>query len=82
MTLFVILGTVIGKHRPATPAEVAEAHERCKTCKQYGWITNDGDPTLIDHVCDWDVLTIEDPALDYCRHHSTLTKEHDDDKPE
>jgi len=66
---------VASSNYEATAADIAEAHPKCKTCKQYGWITDDGDPELIEHVCDWDVLTIEDPALDYCRHHSELTKE-------
>lgn len=60
----------------ATPAEIAEAHPKCGTCRHYRWVTDDGDPELIEHVCDWDIITfIEDPALDYCRHHSELNTE-------
>lgn len=77
MTLLVNLGTIIGKFRPATPAEVAAAHPKCGTCgfhglnsmlkiKPYNACMNPRSPYFV--VADG----IIDPALDYCRFHPDL----------
>ena len=71
----------------ATPAEVAEAHPKCGTCGF--WKLNSAPNRRSFYGCmnprsQHFVASIGsiDPALDYCRHHSTLTKENDDDRPE
>lgn len=81
MTLFVILGTVIGKHRPATPAEVAEAHPKCGTCGFKLYSTRHGVDFCFSPASPMRAKIV-DPALDYCRFHSELNTENNDDKPE
>jgi hypothetical protein len=55
------------KFVPATPAEVAAAHPKCGTCKWRHRSNLDGQSPMHDENID--------PALDYCRHHSELTRE-------
>ena len=75
--------------RPATPAEVAEAHPKCGTCghkwthdvQYYGMIGYEFPITVHDCTYENNPKTLGfrpkriDPTLDYCLHHSELTKE-------
>lgn len=55
--------------KPATPAEIAEAHPNCRTCG----LMRKGPHITSEPYCLYRAAV--DPDLDYCRHHSQLTKE-------
>lgn len=58
----------------ATPSVVVADHPKCGTCD----LMRIGPHVTSEPYCLY--RSAVDPALDYCRHHSELNKENDDDK--